>query len=372
MTAVLNEISEGPALEPVHSPEPAPPREPPAAVQSLGDLLRTRREAIGLSAQQAAEQLRLLPHWIDAFESNRFDSLVAPVYSRGYLRKYAILLDLPPDDILAQYEKLHDIPPAPALQAIKPTASQSVKTSRVPVFLAGAALVAVAAALFISQMEPPKEQLEPTATVASPATTATPAPAPAEPTQVAAASTETPAQTSDVAPADAAVMPAAEETVASEATSTTTVPEAAPAPEAAALTPAAAPEAAPQPVEATAEPTADDAEPAIDAPLARVEVPVSGRNQTLNVKLSFKDKSWTTVYAADGTRLLYELSRKGRPRMLSSKAPMTIIVGAIDATELRVNGKLVEIPRQPGKDSVKFILDVEGAQRSASDVGSGG
>jgi hypothetical protein len=61
--------------------------------------------------------------------------------------------------------------------------------------------------------------------------------------------------------------------------------------------------------------------------------------------------------------------------MLSSPPPLTVIVGAIDAVEMRVNDKVVTIPRQPGKDSIKFVLDAENATRdtrSAADVGSGG
>jgi hypothetical protein len=51
------------------------------------------------------------------------------------------------------------------------------------------------------------------------------------------------------------------------------------------------------------------------------------------------------------------------------------VVGAIDAVEMRVNDKVIEIPRVPGKDSIKFILEVEGSARdarSAAEVGSGG
>jgi hypothetical protein len=45
--------------------------------------------------------------------------------------------------------------------------------------------------------------------------------------------------------------------------------------------------------------------------------------------------------------------------------------------EMRVNDKPITIPRQPGKDSIKFILDIEATgtsrdTRSAADVGSGG
>jgi cytoskeleton protein RodZ len=371
MTAVLNDISEGPALEPVKNQHQDPD---PHQVQSLGDLLRSKREARGLTPQQAAEQLRLLPHWIDAFESNRFDTLVAPVYSRGYLRKYAILLDLPPEEILARYEKLHDIPSTPALAPIKPTASSTVKPSGAPAWLGGAAFIAVAAALVITQMDRDGEsgQDAPLPAVAAmvPAPAATTAPQ-----QVAVVTPPGSEATADVAQIPStAVEVSTTDSTAIEAGGVVASPEATFEP--AALTPAAPETTVPLPSTAS-EPAAGTDLPPEEPPLARLEVPTPNAAQMLNVKLSFKDKSWATVYAADGTRLLYELGRRGRPRSLSSRAPLTVIVGAIDAVEMRVNDKLVPIPRQPGKDSIKFILDVAGGSggtdtRSAADVGSGG
>ncbi len=369
MTAVLNDISEGPALQPAQNHDQPRGAHP---VQTLGELLRTKREARGLSQQQAAEQLRLLPHWIDAFENNRFDSLVAPVYSRGYLRKYAILLELPPEEILARYEKLHDLPPAPVLTQIKPTASPPIRTSKVPAILGGIALVGVTAALIFTQMEtdsagqPPIQAQQPQAvesTVVQERTAQPVAEAPAPEASVALPeSTEVDAAGMQVSSSESSTPEAAPQTAAPEASLTPVSVESAPAPPA-----AAAPVAAPEPAPAATGPDAA----AVEEPLARLEVSAP-RGKNLNLKLSFKANSWATVYAADGTRLLYELGRRGRPRTLSSPAPLTVIVGAIDAVEMRVNNKLVPIPRQPGKDSIKFILDVEGASRdarSASDTG---
>ena len=372
MTAVLNDISEGPALEPVQNQ--VQDRDPPKRqVQSLGDLLRSKREARGLTSKQAAEQLRLLPHWIDAFESNRFDALVAPVYSRGYLRKYAVLLELPPEEILARYEKLHDIPPTPALTPITPSASTPVRASRAPAWLGAAAFAAVGVALVITQMDGDGEASQeaqaqlPAAVsmmpIADPPTQVTTAPVP---------DSELPA----AVPVEASVGPqtSAPESSGSEASVTAPPIEAAPQP--ALLTPATPAEEAARPLEVSSESAATTEAPPVDPPLARLEVPMPGNGQMLNLKLSFKGKSWTTVYASDGTRLLYELSRRGRPRSVSSRAPLTVIVGDIDAVEMRVNDKVVTIPREPGKDSIKFILDVEGTSggdaRSAADVGTGG
>lgn len=373
MTAVLTDISDGPAPEPVQNQDQdRPARQGP----SLGELLRSKREALGLSSQQAAEQLRLLPHWIDAFESNRFDSLVAPVYSRGYLRKYAILLELPPEEILARYEKLHDIPSAPPLAPIKPTASAPIKTSRAPAWLGTAAFITVAGVLVLTQME--QEPAQPGSETQQIATGSTVIAAPA-------ADAAAPAPTADVssvpemvvAAIDAAAIPVSNAesggTVQPEITAAST--------DAAATVLPAAVETALTPVSVETTPAAPEANSEAapteetEEPLARLEVPTARTGRNLNIKLSFKGQSWATVYAADGTRLLYELGRRGRPRTVSSPPPLTVVVGAIDAVEMRVNDKVIAIPRVPGKDSIKFILDVEGTARdarSASEVGAGG
>jgi cytoskeleton protein RodZ len=379
MTAVLNDISEGPAPEPVHNQDQdRAPKQGQTLGQSLGDLLRSKREALGMSVQQAAEQLRLLPHWIEAFESNRFDSLVAPVYSRGYLRKYAILLELPPEEILARYERLHDIPATPPLAPIKPTASPPIRTSRAPAWLGATAFVSVAAVLVFTRMEQDANQAngEPPQQVAT-MTVATP---PVAPAPTAAVPAPEASAVEAAATTDAAAVPISNTEggtpmdAAAPATGTDAAAIAPPADPA--LTPVSAesPPAAPQTSSEPA-PAAEEAAAEPEEPLARLEVPLPRNGRNLNLKLSFKGKSWATVYAADGTRLLYELGRRGRPRSLTSAAPLTVVVGAIDAVDLRVNDKPVTIPRQPGKDSIKFILDVESSTRdarSAADVGSGG
>lgn len=370
MTAVLTDISDGPAPEPVHNQDQdRPAKQGP----SLGELLRSKREALGLTSQQAAEQLRLLPHWIDAFESNRFDSLVAPVYSRGYLRKYAILLELPPEEVLARYEKLHDIPAAPPLAPIKPTASAPIKTSRAPAWLGTAAFITVAGVLVLTQME--QEPAQPGTETQQIATGSTVVAAPPAAQVAPAPTAEVSVPEMAVAAIDASAIP-----VSNAESGGTLEPEAAVAStDAAAIVPPAAVEAlTPVSVETPSAPDASSEVAPIEEPeepLARLAVPMARTGRNLNIKLSFKGQSWATVYAADGTRLLYELGRRGRPRTVSSPPPLTVVVGAIDAVEMRVNDKVIEIPRVPGKDSIKFILEVEGSARdarSAAEVGAGG
>ena len=80
---------------------------------SPGARLRRERESRGLTQQQAAEQLTLDSSVIVALEANDFATLGAPVFAKGHLRRYAALLELPEDDLLAGYERSKGQPEQP-------------------------------------------------------------------------------------------------------------------------------------------------------------------------------------------------------------------------------------------------------------------
>lgn len=68
---------------------------------SAGMRLRAAREALGLSIEDAAERLRLNAALVLAMEEDRFALLGAPVYARGHLRNYALLLGVPEREVIA-------------------------------------------------------------------------------------------------------------------------------------------------------------------------------------------------------------------------------------------------------------------------------
>ena len=76
-----------------------------------GELLRAQREQRHLSVQQAAEDLHLDVRLVEALEKNDFEALGPPVYAKGHLRKYAALLGLSPDLVMARYQMLAGAPP---------------------------------------------------------------------------------------------------------------------------------------------------------------------------------------------------------------------------------------------------------------------
>ncbi len=66
--------------------------------------LAAARVARGLSPAQAATQLRIAPETVLAMEEGRYADLGPPVFARGHLRKYAALLGVPVEEVLADYD----------------------------------------------------------------------------------------------------------------------------------------------------------------------------------------------------------------------------------------------------------------------------
>ena len=71
---------------------------------SVGQTLRAAREAQGMSLDDAAARLRLMHRQVEAMETDAFASLGQAVFARGFVRNYARLLGLAPEDLLARME----------------------------------------------------------------------------------------------------------------------------------------------------------------------------------------------------------------------------------------------------------------------------
>jgi len=80
---------------------------------TVGERLRDAREAQPLSLAQISAELRIEPQFLTALEEDRLEDFPAPVFAKGYLKQYGILLGLDERDLLAQYyrqAKVRDVP----------------------------------------------------------------------------------------------------------------------------------------------------------------------------------------------------------------------------------------------------------------------
>lgn len=70
---------------------------------SLGAWLRRQREAREIDLHEIAESTKISLRYLRALEQDRLDLLPAPVFTRGFLREYAKVVGLNPDDVVNFY-----------------------------------------------------------------------------------------------------------------------------------------------------------------------------------------------------------------------------------------------------------------------------
>jgi cytoskeleton protein RodZ len=72
-----------------------------------GQRLKKARELRGMTIDQVAQELSLSPRYVVAMESDSYKSLPEPAFVRGYMRRYAQLVKLSPDDIAAKFDQCY-------------------------------------------------------------------------------------------------------------------------------------------------------------------------------------------------------------------------------------------------------------------------
>jgi cytoskeleton protein RodZ len=226
-----------------------------------GAALAAQREAMGLTIEQVADQLKLAQRQIIAIENGDYAALPNMAVTRGFIRAYAKVLRLDPAPLVAMVE----VEPAPVVEAPAPRRDMgaSFSESRFPsmtqrqskpsgLIAFGLVAVVVAAAIGAWQAGLISPQMLSTNGAASDAASApadsadvasTPLPAPSVP--LASAPLAAPADSAASVPAaqDSAAAPAGAATPAAgspAAAPVTTPAPSAPAPAPAAATPAAA------------------------------------------------------------------------------------------------------------------------------------
>lgn len=90
-----------------------------------GELLKNRREELGLDLKQIADLLKIKVDHLASIEADCFEKLPVAVYTIGYLRCYATYLHIDPEPIIAAYTG-HLTHPKSSM--ILPVASSTKKT----------------------------------------------------------------------------------------------------------------------------------------------------------------------------------------------------------------------------------------------------
>jgi len=101
--------------KPVNGDAPAKPERSrgnrgvaPVPVQSLGPILRERREAMGVTLAEAEVATRIRQKYLAALESDEWDLLPGEVVGRGFLRNYATYLGLEATEMIERRRAVAD------------------------------------------------------------------------------------------------------------------------------------------------------------------------------------------------------------------------------------------------------------------------
>lgn len=257
-----------------------------------GERLRAARRENDISVRDIAKELHLDEPKVRALEENSFEVLGAPVFAKGHLRKYAELVGVPVDDILADYYQLNRSAGAPPV--VGPKRAQPRDISLGPWILGGVLIIVVAAAAYWWFTREP--QVEDAAAI-EPATLA---PFISQGEDDTVAEDLAVDNTSDLAAAG-------EDTADAEET-----PEAV--------------ESAPL----RTEPVIQDASESL---LPQVQI-----------ELTYSGDCWTEASDASGRQLFYDLGSAGRVITIGGDAPIRIVLGDADNVSIRVEGRDYSIP----------------------------
>jgi len=116
----------------------------------IGERLRSARQALGLSLEDAEGATRIRRHHLEALELEAFDRLPGPVYVRGFLRVYAAYLGLAPDELLQLYPLTPSETIVPQDSPVEVRIASATAGSRARRLLLGGIVALVLAALAVA------------------------------------------------------------------------------------------------------------------------------------------------------------------------------------------------------------------------------
>ncbi len=115
-------------------------------MQNVGKWLQAAREAKGVSLEDAESAIRIRTRYLQALEMGDYQAMPGgESQARGFLRRYAAFLDLPPDEAITRYEQeVHGQtaavePAAPPPDAVTPASPMDINPPRWGVWQVAAA-----------------------------------------------------------------------------------------------------------------------------------------------------------------------------------------------------------------------------------------
>lgn len=245
--------------------------------------------------QDVAQELHLDEWIVEALEADNYTDIGAPVFVKGHMRKYAELMEVPQDDVIAAYYRSEKAPSTPPLVAA------SASRRKMPAINSGMMMVVVifvVMALLLVWWFRRDETSVPSA-----AETVSLSP-----------DTHSSLTTDDGSPDIADEVATTPPVVATPADTQT-----------------------PEPVVETATDVASDTEE--EAP-STIEAPPG----ELIFSMSFDQDSWVEIRDARGRRLFFGMARSGTSPSVNGVPPLDVLIGNTTGVDLSVNGQQYPIP----------------------------
>lgn len=327
-------------------------------LQELGAVFKQERERRGLSVEDVVQRTKISRRNLLAIEAGRKEDLPHPVYAKGFVKNYARLLDLDPEEYAAALAQEYfvaddDFGNDPTRdKPISMTAARNVGQGRrtsLRGLLVLLLVAAVAGAVLWATLFAPKQPTAPQPPVpqAAPAAPAEPEPAPAPQDQATEAQPQA-GEGEPVVPPSEEPAPAAEPAPAPAAAAA--AEPAKPAPKPAAEPQAAAPKLAPKP-EAKPEPK-PEAKPAAEvapaAPAQATPAPVAVATGTRIMEIKASQLCWVNA-EVDGSIVLDMLLQPGEAKAIHFDKALTVKFGNAGGVKVTLDNKPFPLNAQSGE-----------------------
>lgn len=309
-----------------------------------GARLRSERERRGLSVQKAADEMRLDAWVIEALEGDQYERVGPAVYAKGHLKKYAGMLGIPWEEVVAAYDSLHqNLADAPAQPPAVRMRSPPPLVNNLPSgqIAAAAAFVLIVAGVLWWRPWQQRAAVAPGGPQAS-AQSAVRMPGGAQ------SASNHQGATGDARTGDARMGDQA------RAREPAAVDEAAGAGQAAAVNGGAPESAGPSANVITAAGSAGAGAAAAEAGAGRARL-----------RLSFSTDSWVDVHDAAGKRIFSGYGRANSVKIIAGDAPLRVYLGYANGVQLEINEHAVAIGRPFVRgDVARFEAGADGMLRS--------
>lgn len=338
--------------------------------RTASQLLSEAREAMGMSQEEVAQELYLIPSYIRHIDNDEIEKIDKQAFVRGYLRSYAKLVHLDGDDMVARYEKSQGaVPQTIEIRGVTQESVGSINFTG-PVIQTGVlglvGLIAVIAIVWFLVSSGDDEAEAPVAV--------------SEKVSEGVSAVTEPAN--DEAAVDTVGMPETEvqEPLTASDTQTSETSDAQTADNSETEEPQPdAVDAAPEAANPVNQPT--DSEPEVSNSIAEIadeielEVPEAeqaemiGKTISINrgdgvirvdaggedeLRFSFSDECWVEIEDADGDAIYGDLNRDGDELVVLGVAPFEVLFGKAPAVTMVFNGQAFDLrPHTTSVDTAK-------------------